>query len=209
MTRPRSSPRIPSGLLTPDPDVRARLTRFGLRRIGAVAELAGRRSSPGSARRARGSTPGPAARSSSRSGRAGPRSGSSWPCPSSPPVEDLEPLRFVLHRLAAALTAQLDGARAGGRAGAAPLDLDLAFALAGTPGELDVEQRFPEPTADAEAIERLLFARLERTPPPAAGRAARAGAAPAPSRRPVSSSRCSCRRPRGPPGSAGSSPGWP
>ena len=29
----------PSGLLTPDPDVRARLTRFGLRRIGAVAEL--------------------------------------------------------------------------------------------------------------------------------------------------------------------------
>ncbi len=31
-----------------------------------------------------------------------------------------------------------------------------------------MEQRFPEPTADAEAIERLLFARLERTPPPAA-----------------------------------------
>ncbi len=30
----------PSGLLTQDPDVRARLTRFGLRRIGAVAELA-------------------------------------------------------------------------------------------------------------------------------------------------------------------------
>src|SRR4051794_22697818 len=29
----------PSGLLTQDPDVRARLTRFGLRRIGAVAEL--------------------------------------------------------------------------------------------------------------------------------------------------------------------------
>ena len=48
------------------------------------------------------------------------------------------------------------------------LDLDLAFALAGTPPGLDVEQRFPEPTADAEAIERLLFARLERTPPPAA-----------------------------------------
>ena len=33
---------------------------------------------------------------------------------------------------------------------------------------MEVEQRFPEPTADAEAIERLLFARLERTPPPAA-----------------------------------------
>jgi hypothetical protein len=30
------------------------------------------------------------------------------------------------------------------------------------------EQRFPEPTQDAEAIERLLLARIERTPPPAA-----------------------------------------
>src|SRR4029077_12888674 len=29
----------PAGLLTPDPDIRVRLTRFGLRRIGAVAEL--------------------------------------------------------------------------------------------------------------------------------------------------------------------------
>ena len=47
------------------------------------------------------------------------------------------------------------------------LTLDLAFALRGTPAELVVEQRFPEPTADAEAIERLLLARLERTPPPA------------------------------------------
>ena len=47
------------------------------------------------------------------------------------------------------------------------LSLDLAFAPRGTPPELAVEQRFPEPTSDAEAIERLLFARLERTPPPA------------------------------------------
>ena len=35
------------------------------------------------------------------------------------------------------------------------LDLDLAFAPAGTPGELVAAQRFPEPTSDAEAIERL------------------------------------------------------
>jgi hypothetical protein len=48
------------------------------------------------------------------------------------------------------------------------LELDLAFAPAGTAEALTVEQRLPEPTADAEAIERLLFARLERTPPPAA-----------------------------------------
>ena len=39
---------------------------------------------------------------------------------------------------------------------------------AGTPPEIVVETRFPEPTADAEAIERLLLARLERVPPPAA-----------------------------------------
>lgn len=30
---------------------------------------------------------------------------------------------------------------------------------------MQVSQRFPEPTAEAEAIERLVFARLERTPP--------------------------------------------
>jgi hypothetical protein len=47
------------------------------------------------------------------------------------------------------------------------LELDLAFAPPGSPAELLVEQRFPEPTAEAEAIERLLLARLERTPPPA------------------------------------------
>jgi hypothetical protein len=46
------------------------------------------------------------------------------------------------------------------------LELDLAFAPPGSPAELVVEQRFPEPTAEAEAIERLLLARLERTPPP-------------------------------------------
>ena len=39
MARPTFLAPHPSGLLTPDPDVRARLTRFGLRRIGAVAEL--------------------------------------------------------------------------------------------------------------------------------------------------------------------------
>jgi hypothetical protein len=47
------------------------------------------------------------------------------------------------------------------------LELDTTFAEAGTPPDLAVEQRFPEPTAESEAIERLLFARLERTPPPA------------------------------------------
>ena len=126
------------------------------------------RSSPGSARRGRGSTPGRAARSSSRSGRAGPRSAFGSALPIEPPVEDLEPLRFVLHRLAAALTGQLVARGLAASRARLHLDLDLAFARAGTSPIVDVEQRFPEPTADAEAIERLLFARLERTPPPAA-----------------------------------------
>jgi hypothetical protein len=41
-------------------------------------------------------------------------------------------------------------------------------APAGAPPELAAQIRFPEPTADPEAIERLLLAKLERTPPPAA-----------------------------------------
>ena len=88
--------------------------------------------------------------------------------PIEPAAEDLEPLRFVLHRIAAALTEQLTARGLAAASARLHLELDLAFARAGTPSELDVEQRFPEPTADAEAIERLLFARLERTPPPAA-----------------------------------------
>ena len=158
----------PSGLLTPDPDVRARLTRFGLRRIGAVAELdrtalVARFGEEGARihARAHGEELEPF-----RPRRAPERLRLALPI--EPAVEDLEPLRFVLHRLAAALTGQLVARGLAASRARLHLDLDLAFARAGTPAELDVEQRFPEPTADAEAIERLLFARLERTPPPAA-----------------------------------------
>ena len=157
-----------SGLLTPDPDVRARLTRFGLRQIGAVAELARSalvaRFGDEGARihaRARGEElePFQPRRTSERLALS---------LPIEPPVEGLEPLRFVLHRLADALTQQLAARGLAAARAQLHLDLDLAFARAGTLAELDIEQRFPEPTADAEAIERLLFARLERTPPPAA-----------------------------------------
>jgi protein ImuB len=158
----------PSGLLTPDPDVRARLTRFGLRRIGPVAELARTalvaRFGEEGARihaRARGEELEPF-----RPRRAPERLRLALPI--EPAVEDLEPLRFVLHRLAAALTGQLVARGLAASRARLHLDFDLAFARAGTPAGLDVEQRFPEPTADTEAIERLLFARLERTPPPAA-----------------------------------------
>ena len=158
----------PSGLLTPDPDIRARLVRFGLRRIGPVAELARTalvaRFGEEGARihaRARGEELEPfRPRRAPEHLRLG--------LPIEPPVEDLEPLRFVLRRLAAALTEQLVARGLAASRARLHLDLDLAFARIGTGVDLDVEQRFPEPTADAEAIERLLFARLERTPAPAA-----------------------------------------
>jgi hypothetical protein len=158
----------PSGLLTQDSDVRARLTRFGLRRIGAVAELdrtalVARFGEEGARihARARGEELEPF-----RPRRAPERLALGLPI--EPAAEDLEPLRFILHRLAVALTGQLTARGLAAARARLHLDLDLAFALTGTQAELDIEQRFPEPTDDAEAIERLLFARLERTPPPAA-----------------------------------------
>ena len=118
--RPTSSRRIRPGLLTADPDVRARLTRFGLRRIGAVAELAR------SALVARFGEEGARIHARSRGEELEPFRPRRAPerlalgLPIEPAVEDLEPLRFVLHRLAVALTGQLVGARAGRLAGAAP-----------------------------------------------------------------------------------------
>ncbi|HEV7604089.1 MAG TPA: DNA polymerase Y family protein [Candidatus Limnocylindrales bacterium] len=158
----------PSGLLTSDPDVRARLGRFGLRRIGAVAEL------PRSALVARFGEEGARIHARARGEELEPfrpRRASErllLGLPIEPAVEDLEPLRFVLHRLAAALTGQLVARGLAASRARLHLDLDLAFAPVGTPAGFDVEQRFPEPTADVEAIERLLFARLEQLPPPAA-----------------------------------------
>ncbi len=158
----------PAGLLTTDPDIRARLSRFGLRRIGAVAAL------PGSALVARFGAEGARIHARSHGEETDPFRPRRTPerlalaVPVEPSVEDLEPLRFVLHRLVAALTTQIATRGLAVTRASLRLDLDLAFAPAGTPGELVAAQRFPEPTWDAEAIERLLFARLERTPPPAA-----------------------------------------
>jgi hypothetical protein len=157
-----------SGLLTTDPDVRARLTRFGLRQIGAVAELSrsaliARFGEEGARMHARANGQETdrfqARRATERLGLA---------LPIEPPVEDLEPLRFVLHRLVTALAGQLTGRGLAADRAVLILELDMAFAPAGTSPRIEVEQRFPEPTADPEAVERLLFARLEREPPPAA-----------------------------------------
>lgn len=157
-----------AGLLTTDPDIRARLSRFGLRRIGAVADL------PASALVARFGAEGARIHARANGEETDPFRPRRTPerlalaVPVEPPVEDLEPLRFVLHRLVVALATQTAARGLAVTRATLRLDLDLAFAPAGTSGELVAAQRFPEPTSDAEAIERLLFARLERTPPPAA-----------------------------------------
>ncbi len=159
---------LPASLLTPDAEIRARLRRFGLRRIGQVAELAA------SALVARFGEEGARIGSRSRGEEVEPFRPRRAPerlllgLPIEPAVAELEAIHFVLRRLAVALGGSLAARGLAAERGRLRLVLDLAFAPAGTPPELVVETRFPEPTADAEAIERLLLARLERTPPPAA-----------------------------------------
>jgi hypothetical protein len=159
---------LPASLLTPDADIRARLRRFGLRRIGQVAELAA------SALVARFGEEGARIGSRSRGIEVDPFRPRRTPerlvlgLPIEPAVAELEAIRFVLRRLAIALGENLVARGLAAEHGRLRLELDLAFARSGTPPELTVETRFPEPTADAEAIERLLLAKLERTPPTAA-----------------------------------------
>jgi protein ImuB len=156
---------LPARLLTRDSEARSRLARFGLRTIGSVADL------PRSALIARFGDEG--ARLHARAvgeetERFRPRQAPermALSLPLEPPAAGLEAVRFVLRRLAAVLSDQL---RARGRAALLVrlvVTCDLTFARAGTPSELRIQHRLPEPTADAEAIERLLFARLEKTPP--------------------------------------------
>lgn len=159
---------LPASLLTPDGEIRARLRRFGLRQIGQVAELAA------SALVARFGEEGARIGSRSRGVEVDPFRPRRTPerlalgLPIEPAVAELEAIRFVLRRLAIALGENLAARGLAADRGRLRLELDLAFARSGTPAELVVETRFPEPTADAVAIERLLLARLERTPPTAA-----------------------------------------
>jgi protein ImuB len=159
---------LPTGLLSPDPDVRARLTRFGLRRIGQVADL------PRSALVARFGEEGARIHARANGQEIAPFRPRRTPerlalgLPIDPPTEAVDALRFVLHRLALALAEQLTARGTAATMARLRLDLDLAFAPAGTSPTMTAGQRFPEPTQDAEAIERLLLARIERTPPPAA-----------------------------------------
>ncbi len=158
---------LPTALLTRDPDVRARLRRFGLRRIGQVAELAT------SALTARFGDEGARIGARARGEESDPFRPRHAPerlilgLPIEPSVVELEAVRFVLRRVAAALAGNLQARGLAAERGRLRLVLDLAFAKPGVEPELVVEGRFPEPTADAAAIERLLLARLERVPPPA------------------------------------------
>ena len=154
-------------LLTQDAEIRARLRRFGLRKIGQVAELAA------SALVARFGAEGDRMGARARGEETDPFRPRRMPerlllgLPIDPPVAEMEAVRFVLRRLASALAANLAGRGLAATHGRLRLELDLSFARAGTPGELVAEAQFPEPTADAQAIEQLLLARLERTPPAA------------------------------------------
>ncbi len=159
---------LPAGLLTDDPDIRARLARLGLRRIDQIATIAS--SSLVARFGVVGERMGARARGQETE-RFEPRRAPerlALGLPVEPPTAEIEPLRFLLRRLAAALADQV-GAR-GMVASRAHLRLEIepAFARRGTPLHWTASQRFPEPTADAEAIERLLLARLLRTPPEAA-----------------------------------------
>jgi hypothetical protein len=159
---------LPASLLSPEPDVRARLRRFGLKEIGQVAKL------PASALVARFGEEGRRVGSRARGEELEPFRPRRAPerlvlgLPIEPAVAELEAIRFVLRRLAVALAGSLAARGLAAEHGRLRLELDLAFARAGSPEQVTVETRFPEPTADAEAIERLLLAKLERTPPTAA-----------------------------------------
>jgi protein ImuB len=158
---------LSSGLLSADPDVRARLGRFGLRRIGQVAAL------PSSALVARFGDEGARIGARARGEETDPFRPRRAPerlllgLPIEPAVAEIEAVRFVLRRLSTALGENLAARGLAATQGRLRLELDLAFARDGTPSELVVEGRFPEPTSDPAAIERLLLARLERVPPPA------------------------------------------
>ena len=89
-----------------------------------------------------------------------------------PPVETLEPLRFVLHHLCGTLCEQLAARGAGAAHATLTLTLEApSSARAGgsrrsaTPVERRYEQALPEPAAAPDLLERLLMARLEVEPP--------------------------------------------
>jgi protein ImuB len=95
-----------------------------------------------------------------------------------PPVDSVDSIRFVLHRLAEALCGQLAARGAGAMVArlecreVPPVRMTRRGSGANGGGERDdgadvllVEQPLPGPIARPEAVERLLLARLETAPP--------------------------------------------
>lgn len=158
---------LPAAMLSRDPEVRARLERFGLRAICQVAEL------HGSALVARFGPGGELIRARARGEETDPFRPRRAPeqmilsLPIDPPVSDVEGLRFVLHRLAAAFGDQLAARGAAAARAGLTLELDRTFTVGDAPPSIHVDQYLPEPTSEGLAIERLLIARLEASPPPA------------------------------------------
>ena len=158
---------LPAATLSLDPEVRARLDRFGLRRIGQVAEL------PLSAVVARFGAEGERLHARARALETEPFRPRRAPermalaLPIEPPVIDIEALRFVLHRPAAIFGDQLVARGAAAGRARLTLEMDGTFAVGEAPPSLIIDQRLPEPTSEGLAVERLLLARIEAKPPPA------------------------------------------
>jgi len=156
---------LPAAMLSRDPEVRARLDRFGLRLIGRVAEL------PRSALVARFGPEGELLHARARGEETDPFSPYQAPqrmamtLPIDPPVSDVEGLRFVLHRLTGALGDQLEARGVATARARLTLELDRSFSLGEVPATITIDQPLPEPTSEGLAIERLLIARLEMAPP--------------------------------------------
>jgi protein ImuB len=151
---------LPVTLLPADDDTRERLRVFGLTRIGEFAAL------PASAVVARFGAHGELLHQLARGMDGRPlRPGKPIQhlraeAELEPPVDTLEPLRFMLHNLCGALCEQLSARGAGATRALMTLELDHA-----QPDRLVLEQQLPEPAAAPDLLERLLFARLTGSPP--------------------------------------------
>jgi len=151
---------LPVGLLPADDETRGRLRLFGLSRLGQFAALSR------SAVVARFGQAGGELHDLARGldGRPlrprRPLERLRAEAEIDPPVDELEPLRFVLRNLCGVLCDQLAARGAG--CGRAMLELGLEYVP-----DLRLEQALPEPSASAELLERLLLARLQAAPPAA------------------------------------------
>ena len=157
-SRPPTSHRCPSSCCPPLTTTRERLRVFGLTRIGEFAALAS------SAVIARFGDHGGMLHDLAR-GIDGRRLRPRKPVERlraeaelEPPVENVEPLRFVLRSLCGALCEQLAARGAGATRALLVLDVER-----GEPVQLD--QVLPEPAASPDLLERLLVARLAASLP--------------------------------------------